>query len=333
MRKPTAWTFGCLLILFSGACIYVYHYQRQSLANYSTAQSDLPEQQLYPTNNNQPHFVSHDSSVADSSSPESLAATWTTSREAAVESLRHSENRQSEQSLAWTFGGKAQRGWAVYLPLICRTIEADLNLARTPNSDFVKRLIVWQTRESVPASGVLDETTWGKMIAKWQSDRLKNRTTPTPADMVQAPATDFWDLQRAPKLRFVERETYRAYKQMVQAAVAEPSLGLRATSTNELSIAEPRLKIISAYRSPEYQAQLRRQSPNSGRAGLAVNSPHFTGRALDIYVGGEPVDTKLENRALQTSTPVYRWLTENAHRFGFRPYFYEPWHWEYVGTD
>jgi LAS superfamily LD-carboxypeptidase LdcB len=74
---------------------------------------------------------------------------------------------------------------------------------------------------------------------------------------------------------------------------------------------------------------LRRQSPQSGRAGLAVNSPHFSGRALDLYVGGEPVSTRDDNRALQTKTPVYRWLVKNAARFGFQPYFYEPWHWEY----
>ena len=65
---------------------------------------------------------------------------------------------------------------------------------------------------------------------------------------------------------------------------------------------------------------------------MAVNSPHFTGRALDIYVGGEPVDTNDRNRLIQVQTPVYQWLVRNAERFGFRPYYYEPWHWEYVGA-
>ena len=91
------------------------------------------------------------------------------------------------------------------------------------------------------------------------------------------------------------------------------------------------MKIISAFRSREYQEKLRRESPNSGSAGLAVNSPHFTGRALDLYVGGEPVDTRDSNRAVQVETRVYQWLVRNADRFGFRPYCYEPWHWEYVG--
>lgn len=127
----------------------------------------------------------------------------------------------------------------------------------------------------------------------------------------------------------MERETYKAYKRMVAAAVADRSLRLNA-SGGHLAASEKFLKIVSAFRSREYQDQLRKQSPQSGRAGLAVNSPHFTGRALDLYVGGEPVSTKDKNRALQTQTLVYRWLVQNAARFGFQPYFYEPWHWEYV---
>jgi len=104
-----------------------------------------------------------------------------------------------------------------------------------------------------------------------------------------------------------------------------------AAAADDLKPKGQYLKIVSAFRSREYQENLRRQSPNAGSAGLAVNnSPHFTGRALDLYVGGSPVDTKDSNRAIQVNTPAYRWLVENAERFGFRPYFYEPWHWEYV---
>jgi LAS superfamily LD-carboxypeptidase LdcB len=117
---------------------------------------------------------------------------------------------------------------------------------------------------------------------------------------------------------------------MIAAALADPTLKLAHTSASELAPGEKYFKIISSFRSREYQEELRRKSPNSGSAGLAVNSPHFTGRALDIYVGGDPVDTKDSNRAIQVDTPAYRWLVHNAERFGFRPYFYEPWHWEYV---
>jgi LAS superfamily LD-carboxypeptidase LdcB len=120
---------------------------------------------------------------------------------------------------------------------------------------------------------------------------------------------------------------------MLAAALKDPSLHLVQTTDGKLAGAEKYLKIISAFRSREYQEKLRRQSPNAGRAGLAVNSPHFTGRALDLYVGGDPVDTRDANRAFQIHTPVYQWLVRNAERFGFRPYFYEPWHWEYLGDE
>jgi len=116
------------------------------------------------------------------------------------------------------------------------------------------------------------------------------------------------------------------------AAIADRSLGLARVGKGakaQLAPGEKYLKIISAFRSREYQEQLRRESPSAGSAGLAVNSPHFTGRALDLYVGGDPVDTTDSNRAIQVQTRVYKWLVRNAERFGFRPYFYEPWHWEY----
>ena len=105
---------------------------------------------------------------------------------------------------------------------------------------------------------------------------------------------------------------------------------LKTTATGELAPEEKFLRIVSAFRSREYQAKLRAAEPNAGRAALAVNSPHFTGHAIDIYVGGEPVKTLDSNRAIQVQTPVYKWLVKNASKFGFYPYYYEPWHWEYV---
>ena len=117
---------------------------------------------------------------------------------------------------------------------------------------------------------------------------------------------------------------------MIAAAAKDLGNELKFTTTGELAEGEKFLRIVSAYRSPEYQAALRKKEPNAGRAALAKNSPHSTGQALDIYVGGEPVSTKDHNRLLQVQTPAYHWLVKNAHRFGFYPYFYEPWHWEYV---
>ena len=239
-----------------------------------------------------------------------------------------SRNASFRKDLSWTFGGKQQRGWLIYEPLISRLLQTDDGAASV---GFAAALMKWQKRSGLRPSGVLDEESLIAMVAGWQEKRLRERGYPAPEDLVTAPASDFYDPTREEELRQVERKTYAAYKRLVATAVGDRSLGLARSSKGELAPGEKYLKIISAFRSREYQEKLRRESPNSGRAGLAVNSPHFTGRALDLYVGGEPVETKDSNRAIQIQTRVYQWLVRNADRFGFRPYYYEPWHWEYVG--
>src|SRR5262245_33887175 len=230
--------------------------------------------------------------------------------------------------LTWTFGGKQQHGWYLYNSLINQTLRRD---DAAPANAFAASLAGWQEKSGLSRTGVLDEDTLMALISYWQGNRLKDRTYAQPNQLITPPISDFWDPERLPELRQVERETYAAYKRMVAAALSDPSLHLASGPDGGLATTERFLKILSAFRPREYQEQLRRQSPNAGSAGLAVNSPHFTGRALDVYVGGDPVDTKDSNRAIQVKTPVYQWLVRNADRFGFRPYFYEPWHWEYVG--
>ncbi|MET0624093.1 MAG: M15 family metallopeptidase [Pyrinomonadaceae bacterium] len=239
-------------------------------------------------------------------------------------------NMMLKYELSWAFGGKQQRGWHLYTPLISRMLEMDAGGAA---DDFAEALSRWQKTAGLQPSGVLDGETLYRMVSEWQGERLKNKVNARPEDLLLAPSADFYDPARPAELRNVERETYAAYKRMLAAAAADPTSGLRLTAAGEIAPEERFLRIVSSFRSPEYQARLRAQSPNSGRAGLAVNSPHFTGRALDLYVGGEPVETKDSNRAIQVQTPAYRWLVRNAERFGFRPYYYEPWHWEYVGTE
>ena len=227
------------------------------------------------------------------------------------------QNATLRNEVSWTFGGKQQSGWHLYDLLIGKTVNTEHDPL---SNDFAASLSKWQKKSGLGSSGVLDQNTLMAMISLWQRDRLKVRTPATQDQLMLAPSSDFYDPSRAPELRQVERKTYEAYKEMVAAAHADLKL-----SPNDQFF-----KIISSFRSSEYQAELRRKSPNAGSAGLAVNSPHFTGRALDIYVGGSPVETKDANRAIQVNTPAYRWLVRNAERFGFRPYFYEPWHWEYV---
>lgn len=238
-------------------------------------------------------------------------------------------NAQLQTSLEWTFGSKTQRGWNIYVPLVANLIGSDAN---DTAGSFAAQLSWWQNENSIEPSGVLDGVTWSRMVSTFQSRRLGSRTSATASQLITIPISDCYDPTRNEDLRKAEAETFAAYKRMIAAAIADRSLGLQTAGNGQLATSEQFLKIISAFRSREYQEQLRRQSPNSGRAGLAINSPHASGRALDLYVGGEPVSTKDENRAIQTGTPVYRWLVTNAGRFGFRPYFFEPWHWEYVGA-
>lgn len=243
--------------------------------------------------------------------PKPTSATTATSFVAA-------QNQIFRNELTWTFGGKQQRGWYLYDALLAETLDTNDDPV---SDDFAQAITKWQKRRGLSASGMLDQNSWMAMVSHWQGNRLKNRASAAPDQLVTAPASDFYDSSRAAELRQVEQATYDAYLKMLAAARED----LKLSSNDKF------LKIISAFRSREYQEMLRRKSPNAGSAGLAVNnSPHFTGRALDVYVGGDPVDTKDANRAIQVDTPAYKWLVRNAERFGFRPYFYEPWHWEYV---
>jgi zinc D-Ala-D-Ala carboxypeptidase len=234
----------------------------------------------------------------------------------AVFSAAAASNATLRNELTWTFGGKQQRGWYLYDLLIDKTLDTEHDAA---TDDFAATLARWQKKRGLGADGVLDENSLMALVTQWQGNRLKVRTPATADQLITAPPSDFYDPGRAPELRQVERNTYEAYQRMIAAAA------------DDLKPIGQYFKIVSAFRSREYQEELRRKSPNAGSAGLAINnSPHFTGRALDLYVGGSPVDTRDSNRAIQVKTPAYRWLVRNAERFGFRPYFYEPWHWEYV---
>jgi len=228
-------------------------------------------------------------------------------------------NGELRYRLDWSFGGKRQRGWNLYLALIAELLDSP---AAPESDEFARAVARWQEGAALGASGVLDAPTWLAMVATLQGRRRAGGRQQSPAQLITAPPEDFWDPARPLELRQVEAETHAAWRLMREAAWRE--LGAGGLPANQL-------RIISAYRSPAYQAALRRRSPNSGRAGLAINSPHFTGRALDLYVGGEPVSTADWNRQRQVETPAYRWLVKNGRRFGFQPYFYEPWHWEFRG--
>jgi D-alanyl-D-alanine carboxypeptidase len=101
------------------------------------------------------------------------------------------------------------------------------------------------------------------------------------------------------------------------------------------------LQLVSAFRSPSYQAGIVRRKLEQGQninTILEVSaapgfSEHHTGRALDLTTTGEdPLETSFEH------TSAYGWLLERAAAFGFRQSYprgnihgiaFEPWHWFY----
>jgi LAS superfamily LD-carboxypeptidase LdcB len=100
------------------------------------------------------------------------------------------------------------------------------------------------------------------------------------------------------------------------------------------------LRIVSAYRSFDDQAAVKsgyKVLYGSGANRFSADqgySEHQLGTALDLAT------PKFPNLSASFETaPEYKWLTENAHLYGFilsypkGNYFYqyEPWHWRFVG--
>ena len=63
------------------------------------------------------------------------------------------------------------------------------------------------------------------------------------------------------------------------------------------------------------------------QAGLAIDLKQERTRGNEIYNSTDP-----EWVQKWQSTWFFRWLQQNAARFGFSPYTVEPWHWEYRPT-
>jgi D-alanyl-D-alanine carboxypeptidase len=101
------------------------------------------------------------------------------------------------------------------------------------------------------------------------------------------------------------------------------------------------LKIVSAYRSFEQQAAVKsgyKITYGSGANKFSADqgySEHQLGTTCDFTTPEtKAVFSKFEG------TPAYKWLQENAYKFGFELsypknnsfYQFEPWHWRFVGV-
>jgi LAS superfamily LD-carboxypeptidase LdcB len=102
------------------------------------------------------------------------------------------------------------------------------------------------------------------------------------------------------------------------------------------------LKIASAYRSFDRQAQLKQQYTTiygEGANQFSADqgySEHQLGTTVDFVSPGS-------NYSLDgfENTTAYQWLQDNAYKYGFvlsyppdnQFYVFEPWHWRFVGTE
>ena len=170
------------------------------------------------------------------------------------------QNALLHNELAWTFGSKQQHGWYLYDSLIGQTFKIGFD---SSSSGFAGAIADWQKQKNLSSTGVLDENSWMALVAQWQANRLKDKTPATPDQLLMAPAAEWLFPEREPENRMVEKNTYAAYRQMVAAAIADPSLKLAHTSANDLAPAEKFFKLVSGYRSREYQEKLRRESPGA----------------------------------------------------------------------
>lgn len=239
-------------------------------------------------------------------------------------------NAVSYYSLEWAPFGQTEWGWETYLPLIQQELATGCG-AGTPA--FALALASFQSRYSLPATGLFDAATFQVFKGLWQERRpfimarfMGEGACPEPPPLNQLGYL-VTEEEHADRLtRLLRRDTLAAYRAMVAAARAE---------VPDMADDPELLQIFSGFRDPEADAARCAVEKNCDGVRRATCSPHRTGTAVDLYVGqlmDLGVDSTLPaSRLHMTRGATYRWLVRNAGRFGFVPYVFEPWHWEWAG--
>ncbi len=237
-------------------------------------------------------------------------------------------NRASLAKLSWNFYGRQEIGWDIVAPIIAR----DLATSCAPQTPvFAAQLAAWQKRHNKAATGIMTVEMLLRFSRQWQQQRTLRAGFGKPyAGCIYGPAGDLMDIdpvhdrtsRQIMPVNKVDPQAYAAYLRLLAAA---------ARDLPEITPDGALLKIFSAHRTPEYNKKLCAMDNRCDGTRRATCSLHFTGRALDLVVGGKNGDTTAENRREQSKGQIYLWLLNNAEKFGFVNYAYEPWHWEYAG--
>ena len=236
-------------------------------------------------------------------------------------------NTASLQTLAWAPFGRAEIGWQTYAPLVAREIHTS---CKPDTPGFAAALAAWEGGQRLPADGTMTAAVFSRMKGVIETRRPFVRLTalhicppaPDPSALAQAAPSEGY----AGKAIQLLPGALAAYRRMVAAARADDAA----------IAADPRdLTIFSGFRSPAADAARCVSEHNCSGVVRATCSAHRTGLAMDVYVGQAPgfgPDSSADpNRLFMSRTPTYRWLVANADRFGFAPYPFEPWHWEWTG--
>lgn len=235
-------------------------------------------------------------------------------------------NAVSRRTLSWSPFGRAENGWETYAPRIGQTIGT---LCPPDTPGFAAALARWQRARALPADGALRPEQFDLMKVDWHRQRpyveLRGEGVcpAPPPERVLAVARS--DEGYGGKVVMMRPAVLTALRSMQAAARAE---------VPEIARDPQMLKVFSAYRDPDADAARCAREGNCDGIRRASCSIHRTGLAVDLVVGnapGHPVDSTNDvNRLAMSQTPAYRWLVQNAGRFGFVNYAFEPWHWEYV---
>lgn len=194
------------------------------------------------------------------------------------------------------------------------------------------------------------------MIPTATPDRTVACSARVPADDLFTVVTLTYGLSRdyapadlVPLSDYLSSDVTLGYPSEIRAVVVEPLVEM-VTAMQEAGL-QP--QIISGYRSYSAQAiandKWRTLEPE--RAGILSAPPGFSEHQLGTVVDfGSPElpgivgqdDVEFHTWFYKTGEGV--WLLENAHRYGFTlsysraaqeitGFFYEPWHWRYVGVE
>ena len=232
-------------------------------------------------------------------------------------------NGRSLGALSWSPFGRPETGWETYAPLIAREAATRCGPA---TAGFAAAYAGWQAAHRLTADGVLkpdDFTALRNELAlrrPFVQETAKGLCPAAPADTAlatAAPAESYGG--KSIQLR---EPALTAYRRLVAAA--------RAAGVVHGEV----LKLVSGFRGPAEEAA-RCAGGGCNTLTRAHCSAHRTGLAMDLYLdhlpGRDPTASDDANRTAMARSPAYRWLVVHAGDYGFLPYPFEPWHWEWTG--